>query len=57
MQIWQNGGQLFSNIADWIHVLFSKCLKADMRCVDNKNEYNLLEAIYAVIEGQGLTRQ
>ena len=21
IQIWQNGGQLFSNIADWCHIL------------------------------------
>ena len=26
IQIWQYGGQLFSNIADWCDVLFSTCL-------------------------------
>ena len=36
IQIWQNGGQLFSNLADWCHVLSSICLKADMPCA-NKN--------------------
>ena len=27
IQIWQNGGQLFSNIADWSHILSPTCLK------------------------------
>ena len=27
IQIWQNGGQLFSNIADWRHILYLACLK------------------------------
>ena len=27
IQIWQNGGQLFSNIADWCHILSLTCLK------------------------------
>ena len=27
IQIWQNGGQLLSNIADWCHILSSTCLK------------------------------
>ena len=27
IQIWQNGRQLFSNIADWCHILFLTCLK------------------------------
>ena len=26
IQIWQNGGQLFSNIAGWCHILFWPCL-------------------------------
>ena len=27
IQIWQNGGQLFSNIADWCHIFSLTCLK------------------------------
>ena len=27
IHIWQNGGELFSNIADWCHILSLKCLK------------------------------
>ena len=27
IQIWQNGGQLFSNIADWCHILSLTCSK------------------------------
>ena len=27
IQIWQNEGQLFSNIADWCHILSLTCLK------------------------------
>ena len=27
IQIWQNRGQLFSNIADWCHILYLTCLK------------------------------
>ena len=27
IQIWRNGGLLFSNLADWCHVLFLKCSK------------------------------
>ena len=27
IQIWQNVGQLFSNIADWCHILSLTCLK------------------------------
>ena len=28
MQIWQNKGEVFSNFADWCHVLVSTCLKS-----------------------------
>ena len=28
IQIWQNGGQLFSNLADWCHILSLTCLKS-----------------------------
>ena len=28
IQIWQNGGQLFLNIADWCHILYLTCLKS-----------------------------
>ena len=27
IQIWQYGGQLFSNIADWCHILILTCFK------------------------------
>ena len=27
IQIWQNGGQLFLNIADWCHISSLTCLK------------------------------
>ena len=27
IQIWQNGGHLFSNIADWCHILSLTCSK------------------------------
>ena len=30
IKIWQNGIQLFLNIADWCHVLFLTCLKAEI---------------------------
>ena len=29
IQIWQNGGQLFSNLADWCHILSLTYLKCD----------------------------
>ena len=28
IQIWKNGGQLFSNIAHWCHILSLTCLKS-----------------------------
>ena len=31
IQIWQNGGQLFSNIADWCHILSLTCSKGCQR--------------------------
>ena len=36
IQIWQNVGQLFSNIADWCHILFKTCLKAGTKCANKK---------------------
>ena len=32
IQIWHNGGQLFSNIADWCHILSLTCLKVVLFC-------------------------
>ena len=37
IQIWQNGGQLFWNIADWCLILSLTCSKGGTYC-DNKNE-------------------
>ena len=37
IQIWQNGGQLSSNIADWCHIWSLTCLKGGTWC-DKKNE-------------------
>ena len=36
IQIRQKGGKLFSNIADWCHILSLTCLKAATYCA-NKN--------------------
>ena len=36
IQIWQNGGQLFSNIADWCHILSLTCLKGGTWCGNKK---------------------
>ena len=36
IQICQNGGQLFSNLAHWCYGLFSTCLKADRPCANTK---------------------
>ena len=32
IQIWQNGGQLFSNLADWCHILSLTYLKCGTQC-------------------------
>ena len=37
IQIWQNGGKQFSNIADWFYILSLTCLKSGTWCA-NKNE-------------------
>ena len=38
IQIWQNGGQLLSNIADWAHILSLACLKGGTYVlIKNKN--------------------
>ena len=37
IQIWQNGGQLFSNLADWscwCHILSLTCLKGGDKCAN-----------------------
>ena len=41
IQIWQNGSQLFSNIADWCHILSLACLIGGTRCANKewKPEY------------------
>ena len=36
IQIWQYGGQLFSNIADWCHILYLTCLKGGTYCANKK---------------------
>ena len=42
IQIWQNGGQQFSNLTDWCYVFFSTCLKliGDVLIKMLKNGYN-----------------
>ena len=35
MHIWQNEGQLFSNRADWCHIMASTCLKGGTECGNN----------------------
>ena len=35
IQIWQNEGQLFSNLADWCHIMALTCLKGGTECGDN----------------------
>ena len=32
IQIWQNRGQLFSNRADWWHIMALTCLKGGTKC-------------------------
>ena len=36
IQIWQNGGELFSNIAVWCHILSLTCLKGGTSCANKK---------------------
>ena len=36
IEIWQNGGQLFSNRADWCHIVALTCLKGGTECGNNK---------------------
>ena len=36
IRIWQNGGQLFSNIADWCHILALTCLRGGTWCANKK---------------------
>ena len=40
IQIWQNGGWIFSNLADICHVLSLTYLKGDTYCANKKTEYN-----------------
>ena len=35
IQIWQNGGQLFSNRADWCHIMALPCLKGGTESGNN----------------------
>ena len=35
MHIWQNEGQLFSNRADWCHIMALTCLKGGTECSNN----------------------
>ena len=38
IQIWRNGGRLFSNIADWCHILSLTCSKDGINgLIKNKN--------------------
>ena len=41
IQIWQNGRKLFSNLADWCHILSLTYLKHGTKCADKnkKPEY------------------
>ena len=48
IQIWQNGGLLLSNLADWCHVLFSTCLKADGWCANRKSKKRWIQSVQAV---------
>ena len=36
IQIWQNGGHLFSNIADWCHISSLTCLEGGTLCANKK---------------------
>ena len=47
IQIWQNGGKLFSNRADWCHIMALTCLKGGIECGDNwvKNPINAAPAV------------
>ena len=36
IQIWQNGGQLFSNLAGWCHILSLTYFKCGTQCADKK---------------------
>ena len=49
IQIWQNGGQLFSNIAGWCHILSSAYLKCNTWCA-----YKKWQQIYAAPAVKGL---
>ena len=44
IQIWQNGGQKISNLADWCHFLSLTGLKADMYCANIKCKKQILTA-------------
>ena len=50
IHIWQNGGHLFSNIADWCHILSLTCLMCGIQCANKK----LKNRIYATPAVEGL---
>ena len=52
IQIWQNGGHLFSNIADWFHILSLTCLKGGTWCANKK----IKTRIYATPAVEGLNQ-
>ena len=43
IQIWQNGGKLFSNIADWCHILSLTCLKDGTKCANKNKNPNICD--------------
>ena len=51
MQIWQNGDQLFSNRADWSHIMALTCLKGGTECGNNLEK----NRIYAAPAVRGLS--
>ena len=52
IQIWQNGGQLFSNRADWCHIVALTCWKIGTECGDNwvKNPIYSAPAVKGLIQ-------
>ena len=55
IQLWQNGGQLFSNIADWCHILSLTCLKCGTSCANKKWKPEFMW--HRRLRGQALTMQ
>ena len=44
MQIWQNGDQLFSNSADWCHIMALTCLKGGTECGNHEVKNRIYSA-------------